>query len=50
MFTFHLEAVADVAGLSGDAAHPAVVEMSDKVQAAGLQVRRLRPEEGFLCF
>ncbi|KAI8473494.1 MAG: Ribulose-phosphate 3-epimerase-like protein [Monoraphidium minutum] len=37
MFTFHLEAVADVAGLAADSAHPAVVELAQAVRAAGMQ-------------
>lgn len=39
MFTFHLEAVADVADLSASSAHPAVADLAKAVRAAGMQVR-----------
>jgi hypothetical protein len=38
MFTFHLEAAADPAGLSASEAHPAVVELCRAVRAAGMEV------------
>lgn len=41
MFTFHLEACADPASLSKDTAHPAVVDMANKVKQAGMKVQLL---------
>jgi hypothetical protein len=38
MYTFHLEAVADVPDMREGAAHPAVVELAQAVRAAGMQV------------
>jgi hypothetical protein len=39
MFTYHLEACADPASLSKDSAHPAVVDLAQKVRQAGMKVR-----------
>jgi len=38
MYTFHLEAAADVAALQPDSAHPSVTELARAVRAAGMHV------------
>lgn len=38
MYTFHLEAVADVASLNADEAHPDVVAVAQEIRQAGMHV------------
>lgn len=45
MFTFHLEAVADPAGLSSNTSHQAVVDMAEQVRAAGMKVGAREPSQ-----